>query len=392
MKLNPFSDEFLADPYPIFKYLRDHEPVHYNDELNFYAFARYADIVAALRDSETYSSAGGVSLDGAGAGTGMLLVKDNPEHFGHKNLAFGVFTQQRMLSLENFARARCVELLEEAGAKEECDAVEDFSVRLPLTVISEMIGIPEELRAPIHHFAEILMVRNADLDMASVYQARKDADETLKELIRLRRKTPRDDIITLLMTTPLKDASGELRYLNEEELTDRFLELAVAGHETVAKAIPNAMVLFNRFPGEMQKVLDDRSLMSNAVEETLRYEPPAQTQARTTTRPAEVLGVKIPAKARVLLLTASAMRDERKFENPEIFDVRRENEVASIYFGYGMHRCLGIHLARMEIRVAMEELLRRFPKFQTFPERGTRRAMANVRGYSTLPVRFGAHA
>ena len=392
MKLNPFSDEFVADPYPIYKYLRDHEPVHYNDELNFYALARYADIIEALRDAETYSNAGGVTLDGSGAGSSMLLVKDNPEHFYHKNLAFSVFTRARMEAMQDLARARCIELLEEAGQREECDAVEDFSVRLPLSVISELIGIPEEFRAPIHKFTNILMARREDMDNRLVHKAKLDADETCKELIRMRRAKPRDDIITLLMTTPLQDSSGEVRYLSDDELTERFVELAVAGHETVSKAIPNTMALFNRFPGELKKVLDDRSLIASAVEESLRYEAPAQTTARTTTREVEVLGVKIPTKVRVLLLPGSATRDERRFKNPDVFDITRDNEVTSVYFGYGIHRCLGIHLARMEIRVAMEELLQRFPNFQTFPERGTRTPMANVRGYSSLPVQLGPHA
>jgi len=392
MKLNPFSTDFLEDPYPIYKYLRDHDPVHFNDELNFYAISRYDHVVEVLCDTTTYSNAQGVTLDGSGVGSGMLLTKDNPEHFAHKNLAFSLFTRQRMLAVENFARVKCVELLEEAGKRDECDAIEDFSVKLPLTVISELIGIPEDLREPIHKFADLMMARNADLDMTSVHNAKRLADETCRELIDSRRKTPRDDIITTLMTTPLVDAEGEVRYLTDAELTDRFIELAVAGHETVAKAIPNTMALFNRFPDELKTLLDNRSLLPGAIEEALRYEPPAQTQARTTTREVKLGGVTIPEKTRVLLLTGSATRDDRRFENPDVFDVTRENEVNSVYFGYGIHRCLGIHLARLEIRVAMEELLRRFPNYMTFPDRGARKAMANVRGYSHLPLRLGPHA
>lgn len=392
MKLNPFSDEFTADPFPIYKRLRDNDPLHFNDEMNFFAVSRYDDIIEVFRDPETYSSAGGVTLDGTGAGTPMLLVKDNPEHRWHKNLAFGVFTRERMNAMEGFARALCIKLIEAAGQTDECDAVEDFSVGLPLNVISELIGIPEDYRAPIHDLANALIQRGDSVDPKVFYKMKLESDRMCAELIRMRRETPGDDIITVLINTPLQDDTGVVRHLTDEELAARFMELAGAGHETVAKAIPNAMAMFNRFPGELGKVLDDPSLIPNAVEETMRFEAPAQTLARTTTREVELHGKRMPAGARVLLLLGSATRDERHFENPDVFDVTRESDVISAYFGYGIHRCLGIHLARMEIRVALEELLNRYPNFRTFPERGKRVAMANVRGYASLPVQFGAHA
>jgi cytochrome P450 len=390
---DPYSIEFATNPYPIYKQLRDHAPVYFHEGLNFYALSRYDDVMEAHRDSETYSSAGGVTIEGSegGGASAFLILKDLPEHRWHKLLVTKVFTRERMNGMEDFVRGLCVKLLEKAAEKEEFDFVKDFAVQLPLTVISELIGIPEEHRADIHHFANMTLLRG-EVDPMELYKAKLGSDRTYSELIKYRRATPRDDVITLLMTTELEDDHGVKRLLTDEELANRFMELAIAGHETVAKAIPNGAQAFALFPDEKAKVRKDPSLMPNVVEEILRFDPPSQLQGRTTTRDVEVRGVTIPAGMRTMLLTGAATRDERRFENPDVFDVTRENDMASVYFGYGIHRCLGIHLARLEIRVAFEELFRRFPDFQAFPERATRKVLSNVRGADTLPFRPGPHA
>lgn len=390
---DPYSIEFATNPYPTYKELRDHAPVYFHEGLNFWALSRYDDVMEAHRDSETYSSAGGVTIEGSegGGGSAFLILKDLPEHRWHKLLVTKVFTRERMNGMEDFVRGLCVKLLEKAAEKDEFDFVKDFAVQLPLTVISELIGIPEEYRADIHHFANMTLLRG-EVDPMELYKAKLGSDRTYSELIRYRRATPRDDVVTLLMTTELEDDHGVKRLLTDEELANRFMELAIAGHETVAKAIPNGAQAFALFPGEKAKVQNDPALMANLVEEILRFDPPSQLQGRTTTRDVEVHGVTIPAGMRTMLLTGAATRDERRFENPDVFDVTRDNDMASIYFGYGIHRCLGIHLARLEIRVAFEELFKRFPDFQAFPERATRKVLSNVRGADTLPFRPGVHA
>jgi cytochrome P450 len=387
INFDPYSIEFATDPYPVYRQLRDDAPVFHQQALNFWAISRYADVVAAHQDHDTYSSAGGVTIEPM-VDNGVLIMKDLPEHRWHKTLVTKVFTRERMGAMEGFVRQRCVQALEAASAKGEFDFVNDFAVRLPLDVISEMIGIPEELRPDIHHFGNMLLARG-EVDPMQVFQAREAADGVYKELIQDRRARPRDDVITLLMNTELEDDQGVVRKLTDRELAARFGELAAAGHETVAKAIPNGAMALQAFPSERAKLLADRSKLANAVEEILRFEPPSQLQGRTTTREVELHGVTIPAGVRVMLLTGAATRDERRFENPDVFDIDRDNDVVSIYFGYGIHRCLGIHLARLEIRVAFEELLSRFPEFQVFPERGTRKVLSNVRGIATLPCQPG---
>lgn len=383
----PYSLEFATNPYPTYKWLRDEAPVYHHEGLNFWAISRYADVVQAHFDPATYSSAGGVTIEPM-PDIGFLIMKDPPNHRIHKMLVTKVFTPQRMMAMEDFVRRECIRLLEAAAEKEEFDFVKDFAVDLPLTVISEMIGIPEELRHDIHNFANMLLYRG-DVEMESIVQAGMAAHATYAELIRLRRLNPRDDVISLLMNTELEDENGVVRHLTDQELAARMSELAAAGHETVAKAIPNGAMAFTNFPSEREKLLADRSLMTKAVEEILRFDPPSQLQGRTTTRDVELHGVTIPAGAKTMLLTGAAMRDERKFEDPDIFNISRAPDQVSPYFGYGIHRCLGINLARMEIRVAFEELFARFPEFEVFPERATRKVLSNVRGVASLPCRAG---
>jgi cytochrome P450 len=388
---DPYSIEFHNDPYPVYRLLRDEAPVYFHAPLKIYAISRYADVVEAHRDNETYSSAGGVTIEGTEAGGASLITKDIPEHRWHKALVTKVFTRERMGAMEPFVRDLCVKLLEKAAEKDEFDFVSDFAVQLPLSVISELIGIPEEFRHDIHYFANMMLARG-EVDPAQIYRAQKASDATYAELIRYRRAHPRDDVITLLMNTELEDDQGVVRLLTDEELAARFLELAVAGHETVSKAIPNGAVAMQRFPSERKKLFDDPSLFSGAVEEILRFDPPSQLQGRTTARDVTLHGVTIPKGFRTMLLTGAATRDERKFDDPDVFDVSRDNDMVSIYFGYGIHRCLGIHLARLEIRVAFQELLSRFPDFEVFPDRATRVVLSNVRGMSSLPCRAGARA
>ncbi|HKR90270.1 MAG TPA: cytochrome P450 [Phenylobacterium sp.] len=388
---DPYSIEFANNPYPLYRQLRDEAPVFYHEGLDFYALSRYADVVAAHQDHDTFSSSSGPTIEKM-EDQMLLITKDNPEHRFHKALVTKVFTRDRMNNMESFVRGLCVDLLEKAAANDEFDFVNDFAVELPLTVISELIGIPEEFRRDIHNFANITLLRG-DVDPAKLMQAQAAAHDTYMELIRHRRAHPRDnDVITLMMNAELEDDQGVVRRLTDEEMAARFMELALAGHETVAKAIPNGATALQLFPDQRAKLLGDRALIPNAVEEILRYEPPSQLQGRITTRDVEVHGVMIPKGVKTMLLTGAATRDERRFENPDAFDVTRDNDVVAIYFGYGIHRCLGIHLARLEIRVGLEELLSRFPQYEVFPERGARKVLTNVRGFASLPCRAGAHA
>jgi cytochrome P450 len=387
---NPYDREFANDPYPIYKRLRDEAPVYHCAPLNIWAISRYVDVLDAHRDFKTYSSAGGVTIEGLEAASAMLIVKDPPQHIWHKALITKVFTPARMMALEPYVRSLVVSLLEQAAQKPEFDFVEEFALQVPLQVISELIGIPVEERAEIHRLTNKLLTREGDSTLQEFMAVMEASAAIYRRIIQERRARPRKDPISYLIETEVQDEQGVPRRLTDEEMVARFSELAAAGHETVAKAIPNGAMALQRFPAERQKLIDNPDLVPSAVEEILRFDPPSQLQGRTTTRDVTLHGMTIPAGSKTMLLTGAATRDERRFERPDVFDVSRESPVDSIYFGFGIHRCLGVHLARLELRVVFEELLKRYPRFEVDPARATRSVLSNVRGVRSLPARLAA--
>ncbi|WP_217429596.1 cytochrome P450 [Sphingomonas bacterium] len=389
---NPYAPENVQDPYPLFKQMRDEVPVYHNPEMKFWALSRYDDVCMAHRDTKRFSSAGGVTIEGAEAGMPLLILRDPPDHSWHKGLVTKVFTPGRMASLEPFIRATAIELLEAMNGKDEVDFVHDFTVELPLSVICELIEIPREIRREVHERANAVVVRGSDLDDQAAMKAMFEQLQVFQELAADRRANPRDDVITLLINTEVKDEDGGVRRLDDTEIATHFIELATAGHETVAKAIANGLIALHHFPEQRARIQADPSLIPAAVEELLRYDPPSQLQGRTTTEDVTLHGVTIPAGSKTMLITAAATRDERAFENPDVYDVGRSLDQRSVYFGFGIHKCLGIHLARLEMRIALEELFRRYPDYRIDPEESHRPAFSNLRGVADLRMWPGQHA
>jgi cytochrome P450 len=387
LEFNPYDRDFANDPYPIYKRLRDEAPVYQCAPLNFWAISRYADVLEAHRDFKSFSSAGGVTIEGFDAMVPLLIVKDPPEHRWHKALITKVFTPNRMGALEPYIRTLVNSLLDKAAQKQEFDFVQEFALQVPLNVISELIGIPQELRQDIHNLTTRMLSRDG-ASMEELGAVMAQSHEIYVGLVRERRLNPRSDPITYLIEAEMQDDEGVVRRLTDDEMAFRFAELAAAGHETVAKTIPNGAMAFQRFPGERQKLAENPALLAGAVEEMLRFDPPSQLQGRTTTRDVTLHGVTIPAGSKTMLLTGAATRDERKFPDPDVFSITRESPSDSIYFGNGIHRCLGVHLARLELRIAFEELFKRFPNFEVDAARATRSVLSNVRGVNTLPARL----
>jgi cytochrome P450 len=392
VEFNPYDKAFADDPYPIYRQLRDEAPVYHCAPQNFWALSRYADVLEAHKDFKTYSSAGGVTIEGYEVHTPLLIIKDPPEHIWHKALITKVFTPTRMAALEPFIRNLVVSLLQSVSKKQEFDFVQEFALQVPLEVISELIGIPKEYRQEIHRLSTKLLTRDDASGLMELAATMGALNEIYMRLVDDRRANPRNDPITHLIQSEVQDENGVPRRLDDHEMVFRFSELAAAGHETVAKAIPNGAMAFQRFPSERQKLSGNPSLLLSAVEEVLRFDPPSQLQGRTTTRDVTLHGMTIPAGSKTMLLTGAATRDERKFSNPDVFDISREAPVESVFFGFGIHRCLGVHLARLELRIVFEELFRRFPHFQVDPAHATRAVLSNVRGVSTLPASLGATA
>lgn len=380
---SPLSHEIADNPYPVYRLLRNEAPVYYNESLDFYALSRFEDVMNGHLDPETFSSSRGVTLMGGEAGQPLLILKDPPEHTVHRRIVNRVFTPRRVAGLEPFIRNTAIELLDQVRESPSFDAVESFSYRLPLAVISELIGIPEAMRDEVHRLSEIISARVG----GAVGEGNPTSDlwVLLLDLVRDRRRRPGDDPISLLIQADIESDGGESIRMPDEEIAQRFVELAFAGHETVAKLIPNGIVALYWYPDQRRELIREPALIPSAVEEMLRWDPVSHSQGRWTTREIEVQGVRIPAESRVLLLTGSAAHDERIYVEPELFDFRRTSN-RHLSFGFGVHLCLGAALARLEARIAFEEFLNCFPEYGISQQGCTRAYAGNVRGLEHLIV------
>jgi cytochrome P450 len=383
---NPFSRPIADNPFPVYRRLRDEAPVYRNEELDFYALSRFDDVMSAHLDPTTFSSSHGVTIEGIDAGQPFLIVKDPPDHTAHRKIVSRVFTPRRIGALEPFIRARAGELLDRVRDQDAFDVAADFSIRLPLDVISELIGIPPSLRADVHVLCDRITTRQeGSTDYEDALAANIELHTLLVGLVRDRRAHPGDDVISLLIASPVPLDDGTARSLDDDELASRFLELAFAGHETVAKLIPNGVIALAWYPDQRRELVADPSLMAGAVEEMLRWDPPSHYQGRWTTRDLDLHGTTIPVDNRVILVTGSAGHDERRYHEPELFDLHRDVD-RHLSFGFGAHLCLGAALARLETRVAFEELLARNPEYGIDEASAVRQYSGNVRGLDHLQI------
>ncbi len=390
VEFNPYDPEVQYNPYPCFKRMRDEAPVYYNRELNFYALTRYDDVLAAFLDPTTFISGNGVTMEGIDKDIPFLIATDPPDHTWMRKLFSRLFTPRRMAELEPFMRRVASQYLDRAVGRDRFDIMQDFAWRFPLDVISELLGLPEEFRESYHHLAYRVGARQFDPVKGS--GPTEDAIAALFELLALvqdlvaeTRKRPRDDIISMLIAADVADESGNTRRLSDDLITWQFQLLATAGHETVTNLIGNGTVALWWHPQQRAELVQDPSLIPGAVDEMLRWDNPAPPNGRWTTRDVELHGVTIPKDSRVMLYHASANHDERCYENPELFDIHRVFH-RPVVFGFGIHRCLGANLARLEGQVAFEELLARFPNYDIDEAGVVRPAAQLMRGLDHLPL------
>jgi cytochrome P450 len=390
IEYNPYALDIQHNPFPCWKRLRDEAPVYYNPEFDFYALSRFEDVMAAALDPETFISGKGVTFDGSDAAIPFLINTDDPAHGWYRKLLSRVFTPKRVAELEPFVRELAVRYLEEGRDQDAFDLVQDFSLRLPLDVIGQLIGLPVELRSTIHDLAMRSSAR--DPDPAKAGKAGEDAVAAVTEMLGIlyelvvdRRKNPRDDIITMLIDAEVTDDEGLRHRLSDELITAQFLLLANAGHETVTNLIGNGAVALWWYRDQRAELAGNPGLIPNAVEEMLRWDNPAPLMGRWATRDVELHGTTIPAESRVMLIMSSANHDERVYEEPELFNIHR-SITRPLVFGFGVHLCLGASLARLESRVAFEELLARFPRYEIEEVGIVRGAPTMLRGLANLPV------
>ncbi len=386
---DPYDYEFHTDPYPTYARLRAEAPVYHNPDVWFWALSRHADVLDALKDSTTYSSANGVSLDPAAWGpqahrTMSFLGMDPPRHGRMRRLVARGFTPRRVAELEPEIRRIAGMWADRAVASDQFDFIDDFAGKFPMDVISEMMGVPEADRAQVRAWSDLLVHRDPDTRDVPVagMEAALHLAGYYADLIAERRARRTDDL-----TSALIDAEVDGDHLDDDEITSFLFLLVVAGNETTTKLLGNAWSWGHRFPDQGRKPFDDPGRIPDWIDETLRFDTSSQMLARTTTAPVTLHGVTIPAGERILLLLGSANRDERVWDRPDVYDLDRTGTAQDLAsFGFGRHFCMGHALALLELRVAMEELVARIASYDIDHDRAEWVHSVNVRGFAHLPT------
>jgi cytochrome P450 len=390
---DPFDPALRDDPYPLWRRLRDVAPIWHNDRHDFWVLSRFADVEAAHRDVTTFSSAHGIVLDRMApepVESGMLILNDPPRHSLLRALVSRAFTPRRIAVLEERIRKLCRDLLEAQRGNEEFDYVQDFGAIVPPTVISMLLGVPDADQEHLRHKVDDLFSIEGDAGDVNdtVMNAAIEVHGYLSELLDERRRHPSDDMLTSLTQAEITD-DGRPRPLSQDEAVDFAILIFTAGTETVARLLGWAGLVLAEHPDQRSDLTSDPGLIPGAIEELLRYEAPSPVQGRFTTRDVDLHGQTVPRGSKVALLTGSAGRDERKYEEPDRFDIRRHIEL-HLGFGYGIHFCLGATLARVEGRIALEETLAAFPEWQVDHDHAELLYTHTVRGYKRLPIRVAS--
>ncbi len=389
---SPYDYEVHEDPYPFYARLRAEAPVYHNAELDFWALSKHSDVREAFRAPDIFSNAMGVSLDPAAYGphaykTMSFLAMDDPRHARLRKLVSRGFTSRRVDALtegiEKISREYWDECLERARAGESIDFVDDYAGKLPMDVISDLMGVPEADRAELRRLADLVMHREEgvqDVPEDSMVAAM-DLIVYYQEMVAERRRSRTEDL-----TSALIDAEVDGEKLDEDEILSFLFLMVVAGNETTTKLLANAVFWGHEYPEQSRLVLDDPERAPQWVEESLRFDTSSQMVLRTTTSETTVRGVTIPADQKVLLLIGSANRDHEVFPDGDVYDLGRDTS-ASLSFGQGPHFCLGAHLARLEARIALDMIARSVTGYELLPG-AVRVHSSNVRGFAHLPMRI----
>jgi cytochrome P450 len=388
VKYNPLALDVVKDPYPYYRWLRDEAPLYHVEDLDVWAISRHSDVFTAYADDKTYVSGRGVVL-GSPPRVSMLVSMDGDQHRDNRAVILPRFTKAGVAAVTPLIRDTVRELLDVAGRRPTVDLIVDIAAPLPMRVISELMNIPHDMRERIRLLCEKLMTK-VDSDLSVDYSEESMAAvmemmEFFHHLARERRENPGDDICSLIANTPVPGPDGTPGLLREDELAERLLELVVAGHETTTKLIGSGAVNLAEHPGQRRDLVEQPSLIREAIEEMQRFESPVQYNCRTLTSDVTIEGTTAPAGAFVLLLNGSADRDERYYPDPDVFNIHRSVKRHSS-FGHGVHKCLGANLARLEVRLTFEELLRRHPNYEIDHGGIVFTRSSNLKGMRRLPI------
>jgi cytochrome P450 len=384
---SPYDYQMHEDPYPTYARLRDEAPVYRNEEFDFWALSRHDDVLDSFRDVNRFSNRFGVSLDPSAFGPEAhramsFLAMDPPRHTRMRALVSRGFSPRRVAELEPRIRELTLEYLLPALERGEFDMITDFSGRLPMDVISELMGVPPTDRAEISRLADLLLHREEGV--FDIPPAGMDAALVLAgyyaEMIAERRRRPTDDL-----TSALLDAEIDGDRLDDDDIVSFLFLMVVAGNETTTKLLGNAWYWAWRNPDQRAKPFADPTRIPEWIEETLRYDTSSQMLLRVTNDDVELHSQVIPSDQRVLLLVGSANRDPRVFPEPDTYDLDRDTS-RFVSFGGGRHFCMGAALARLEARIALEELVSKVADYDIEAQAASRVHSVNVRGFANLPT------
>jgi cytochrome P450 len=390
---DPSSYQLHDDPFPFYRRMQDDAPLYHNPDLGFWALTRFDDVLAGLGDWGTFSSAQGTlveQIQSDGALPDMMIFHDPPRHEQLRRLVGRAFTPRRVAELDGQIRSMCESWLEPMVESGGGEIVADLAGRLPMAVIAALLGAPAEDNHRLKVLSDRLLHRE-DGSVAKPEDAAAAGAELyvyFGELIGSHRRSPADDMVTALIEAEITGSDGQAQRLTDDEIVSFCLLLGVAGNETTAKLIATGTVVLDRFPEERARLVEHPELWPNAVEELLRFDPPSHYQGRVTTVPVVRQGEEIPTGSIVLLVNGAANRDPRAYDDPDRYMADRPIE-RHLAFGHGIHFCLGAPLARLETRIALQELLRRFPRYEVDREGVERFHSTNIRGLSKVPFAGG---
>jgi cytochrome P450 len=387
---DPYDFEIDTDPYPLWRRMREEQPLYVNERYDFFALSRFEDVERCSVDWRTYSSAKGTLLELIKAELeippGSIIFEDPPTHDIHRGLLSRVFTPKKMNAIEPKVREFCARSLDPLVGSGGFDFIADLGAQMPMRTIGMLLGIPEQDQVAIREHIDdgLRLAEGAPPDMTR--RLEQEQSSVFAEYVDWRVDHPSDDLMTELLMAEFEDAEGVRRRLTREEVLGYVGLIAAAGNETTTRLIGWTGKVLADHPDQRRELVADRSLVPAAIEELLRFESPSPVQARYVTADAEHHGEKVPEGSVMLLLTGSANRDDRRFADGDSFDIHRKIE-HHVAFGYGIHFCLGAALARLEGRVALDEVLQRFPEWEVDWDHAVQARTSTVRGWETLPVR-----
>jgi cytochrome P450 len=386
MDYNPVAPEVRRDPYPYYTALRRDHPVYRIEAFGAYAISRYDDVLFALTHPELFSSTGYSNTNINGRPTKMMIFVDPPDHTRLRGLVNRGFTPRMVADLDRRIRQLTWELIDRIAASGTTDLVADLAIPLPVTIIAEILGVDPARKDDFKRWSDwIVLDFMGQITEEMREEVQKDMDAFVayfEQAVAERRAEPRADLISALIR-----AETEEQALTADEVLAFIVLLLVAGNETTTNLIGNAVIALLEHPDQLEKVRRDISLVPNLVEEALRYDAPVQFLLRRAAQDVELAGTVIPRDSLVTIIFASANRDERKFADPDRFDVTRDAQ-GHLAFGHGIHFCLGAPLARLEARIALEEIVTRLPDLRRVDEAIELVDSPFLRGPKRLPLTF----